>query len=111
MEKRKNKRVDMITDVELSRLGEEGTTADRYVNANIFNISRGGIGFETMYPLEIGSYYDTRITLWSREVVSAVLEIIHGEELERGYRYGGEFIGISDSDALKIDIYQVFNDI
>ena len=33
------------------------------------------------------------------------------EELERGHRYGGEFIGISDSDALKIDIYQVFNDI
>ena len=55
----------MITDVELSRLDEEGNTADRYVNANIFNISRGGIGFETMYPLEIGSYYDTRFTLWS----------------------------------------------
>lgn len=111
MEKRKNKRVDMVTDVELSRLDEDGNTADKYVNANIFNISRGGIGFETTHPLEIGSYYDTRITLWSREVVSAVLEIIHGEELEEGYRYGGEFIGISDSDALKIDIYQVFNDI
>lgn len=111
MEKRKNKRVDMITDVELSRLNEDGTATEKRVNANILDISRGGIGFETAYPLEIGTYYDTKITLWSREMVNAVLEIVHGEELEKGYRYGGEFIGISDSDALKIDIYQVFNDI
>ena len=26
---------------------------------------------------------------------------------KKGYYYAGEFIGISDSDAVKIDIYQV----
>ena len=33
------------------------------------------------------------------------------KEQEKGYYYGGEFIGISDSNAVKIDIYQVFHDI
>lgn len=111
MEKRKNKRLDMITAIELARLDERGMATEKRVSANIMDISRGGIGFETRHPLEIGSCYDTKITLWSREIVSAVLEIVHGEEIENGYRYGGEFIGISDSDAVKIDIYQVFHDI
>ena len=28
-----------------------------------------------------------------------------------GYRYGAIFIGMTDTDALKIDIYQIFNDL
>ena len=39
------------------------------------------------------------------------LELDVTVELERGYRYGGIFIGMSNTDALKIDIYQIFNDI
>lgn len=110
-EKRKNKRMSMETAVELARLDEDGIATSKCVNADTMDISRGGLGFTTAKKLEIGTYYDTKICLWSREMVDAVLEIVHGEELEQGYRYGGEFIGISDTDALKIDIYQVFNDI
>lgn len=69
------------------------------------------IGFLSRKSLEVGSYYDTRISLFSREMIDAVLEIVHVEEQEKGYYYGGEFIGISDSNAVKIDIYQVFHDI
>jgi hypothetical protein len=44
-------------------------------------------------------------------VVDAVLEIVRCEKTEDGYHYGGTFIGMSDTDALKIDIYQIFNDL
>ena len=97
--------------LELARLNADGTADGGVVNADILNISRGGVGFLSRKRLEVGSYYDTRISLFSREMIDAVLEIVHVEEQEKGYYYGGEFIGISDSDAVKIDIYQVFHDI
>ena len=28
-----------------------------------------------------------------------------------GFHYGGVFIGMTDTDALKIDIYQIFNEL
>jgi hypothetical protein len=28
-----------------------------------------------------------------------------------GYQYGGSFIGMTETDALKIDIYQIFNEL
>ena len=110
LEKRKHKRLKMEHALELARLNADGT-ADGVVNADILNISRGGVGFLSRKRLEVGSYYDTRISLFSREMIDAVLEIVHVEEQEKGYYYGGEVIGISDSDAVKIDIYQVFHDI
>ena len=96
--------------LELARLNADGTADGGVVNADILNISRGGIGFLSRKRLGVGSYYDTKISLFSREIIDAVLEIVHVEEQEKGYYYGGEFIGISDSDAVKIDIYQVFYD-
>ena len=103
LEKRKHKRLKMEHALELARLNADGTADGGVVNADILNLSRK--------RLEVGSYYDTRISLFSREMIDAVLEIVHVEEQEKGYYYGGEFIGISDSDAVKIDIYQVFHDI
>ena len=75
------------------------------------DISRSGIGFSSKKKLEIGTYYDTKIQIWTKEVVDAVIEIVRCEEIADGYKYGCEFIGMSDTDALKIDIYQIFNDI
>jgi len=37
-----------------------------------------------------------------------VIEIVRCEEIEDGYHYGAKFIGMIESDALKIDIYQLF---
>lgn len=111
-EKRKHKRLDLDVSVELERLSEDGVTTLRYVHVNVTDISRSGIGFTTPKELEIGAYYDARIQIWTREVVDAAIEIVRRENMEEGgYKYGGEFVGMSDTDALKIDIYQIFNDI
>lgn len=47
-----------------------------------------------------------------KEVVDAVIEIVRRTDSEEGvYHYGAVFIGMTDTDALKIDIYQIFNDL
>ncbi len=110
-EKRKHKRLELDVSIELERLDEDGVTTLRYVHVDVTDISRSGLGFRSAKELEIGTYYDTKIQIWTKEVVDAVIEIVRCEKLPDGYKYGGEFIGMADTDALKIDIYQIFNDI
>lgn len=110
-EKRKHKRLDLEVNVQLERLDEEGVTTLKYVHVDVTDISRSGIGFSCNRELEVGSYYDTKIQIWTKEVVDAVIEIVRREDEDgKGFHYGAVFIGMTDTDALKIDIYQLFND-
>ena len=112
-ERRKHKRLDLEVMVELERLDEESVTTLKYVHVEVTDISRSGLGFKSKADLEIGSYYDTRIQIWTKEVVDAVIEIVRrGCFVRRAVsKYGCRFIGMTDTDALKIDIYQIFNDL
>jgi D-mannonate dehydratase len=110
-EKRKHKRLDLDVNVQLERLDEEGITTLKYVHVEVTDISRSGIGFKSQQALEIGTYYDARIQIWTKEIIDAVIEIVRREDKDGGYQYGGIFIGMTDTDALKIDIYQLFNDL
>lgn len=110
-EKRKHKRLDLDVSVQLERLDEEGVTTLKYIHVDVTDISRSGIGFTANQKLETGTYYDTKIQIWTKEVVDAVIEIVRRNDGEDGYHYGAIFIGMTDTDALKIDIYQIFNDL
>lgn len=110
-EKRKHKRLDLDVKIQLERLDEEGVTTLKYVHVDVTDISRSGIGFTCAKELEVGSYYDTKIQIWTKEVVDAVIEIVRREDASGEYHYGAVFIGMTDTDALKIDIYQIFNDL
>lgn len=111
-EKRRHKRLDLDVSIQLERLDEDGVTTLKYVHVDVTDISRSGIAFKTKKTLEVGTYYDTKIQIWTKEIVDAVIEIVRSEDLADDYhKYGCEFIGMADTDALKIDIYQIFNDI
>ena len=110
-EKRKNKRLDLDVKIQLERLDEGDVTTLKLVHVDVTDISKSGIGFDCPKQLEIGSYYDTRIQIWTKEIVDAVVEIVRRVDAEGGYHYGASFIGMTDTDALKIDIYQIFNDL
>ena len=111
-EKRKHKRLDLDVSIQLERLDEDGVTTLKYVHVNVNDISRSGLGFKSPQKLDVGTYYDTKIQIWTKEVVDAVIEIVRvGEESDGEYHYGAIFIGMTDTDALKIDIYQIFNDL
>ena len=44
-------------------------------------------------------------------MIDAVIEIVRKQKIEDGTdKYGATFIGMSDTDAIKIDIYQVFRE-
>lgn len=110
-EKRKHKRLDLDVTVQLERLDEEGVTTLKLIHIDVTDISKSGIGFNCKKKLTIGSYYDTKIQIWTKEVIDAVIELVRCEEKPDGYHYGGIFVGLTDTDALKIDIYQIFNDL
>lgn len=111
-EKRKHKRLDLDVTIQLERLDEDGITTLKYMHVDVTDISRSGIGFVSKKELELGTYYDTKIQIWTGEVVDAVVEIVRCDKQENGlFRCGAPFVGITDTDALKIDIYQIFNDL
>ena len=110
-EKRKHKRLDLDVTVQLERLDKDGVTTLKFVHVEITDLSRSGIGFKSNQPLEVGTYYDTKLTIWTKEVIDAVIEIVRRKDGEDGFEYGAEFIGMTDTDALKIDIYQIFNEL
>ena len=44
-------------------------------------------------------------------MIDAVIEIVRKQKMEDGTdKYGETFVGMSDTDAIKIDIYQVFRE-
>ena len=111
-EKRRNKRLDLDVSVQLERLDEAGVTTLKYIHVDVTDISRSGLGFTAQKELEVGTYYDTKIQIWTKEIVDAVVEIVRRDKQEDGlYKYGCVFIGMTDVDVLKIDIYQIFNDL
>lgn len=110
-EKRKYKRLEIDVSVQLERLDQDEITTLKYVHVDVKNLSRGGMGFDSSHELEPGTYYNVRIRIWTNEIIEAVIEIVRKKEGENKYQYGATFIGLSEADALKIDIYQMFNEL
>lgn len=109
-EKRKHKRLELDVTLELERLDKDGVTTLKYTHVEVKDLSRSGIGFTSAQCLEVGSYYNTKIQIWTKEIIDSVIEIVRRDENDNGYSYGAEFIGMTGTDALKIDIYQLFNE-
>ena len=108
-EKRNSRRLELDVTVELERIDDsDGITTLKLVHVDITDLSKSGIGFVSKAKLALGSYYNTKLQIWTKESIEAVIEIVRCEETEDGYHYGAKFVGMIESDALKIDIYQLF---
>lgn len=55
-EKRHHKRLKLDVSIQLERLTEDGTTTYDYTQVEVTDVSRGGIGFLSNEPLEVGRY-------------------------------------------------------
>lgn len=111
VEKRKCKRLDLSVSIQLERLSNDGIMTVKYLTVDVSDISKSGIGFSAGQELEIGTYYDTKIQIWTKEVIDAVIQIVRRAEKDGRYQYGAIFIGMAERDALKIDIYESFNEL
>ena len=108
-ENRNSRRLDLDVTVELERIDDnKGVTTLKLIHVDITDLSKSGIGFKSKAELEVGSYYNTKLQIWTKETIEAVIEVVRREEKDEVYHYGAKFVGMIESDALKIDIYQIF---
>ena len=110
VERRKSKRLPLDVSIELEKLEIEDIITVKYLTVEVINLSRSGLAFKSQHELKIGSYYDTRIQIWTKEILDTVIEIVRVNEEDGMYVYGCSFVGMTETDTLKIDIYQMFNE-
>ncbi|CBK74274.1 PilZ domain [Butyrivibrio fibrisolvens 16/4] len=110
-EKRKNKRLDIGVKVEIERIDEANITTVKYMEVEVTNISKTGLAFRVPFEFEVGACFDAKIQIWTKETIDTVFKVVRVNQLENGvYEYGCIFVGMTDTDALKIEIYQLFSD-
>lgn len=107
-ERRRNKRTSLESTLVIKKLGGNGSHNE--VSIDITDVSRTGIGFTCMEPLQIGEVYESFLTIWTKEVLHAFLQIVRIELNGDIFSYGAVFIGMPEMDSARIEVYQTIND-
>ena len=111
-ERRKSKRTKLASRLIVKRLD---SAQDKEVEIDIVDVSKDGVGFTAGRPLKIGAVYEAFLTIWTREVIHAFLQIVRIELLEekgeiteeiKRYGYGARFVGMPEMEANRIEVYQ-----
>ncbi len=106
-ERRRSRRTEMSSTLMVNRL-DQGDMQE--VSIDILDVSPEGVGFLCREVLNIGAVYESRLKIWTHEVLHAFLQIVRIEMKRDTYAYGAVFIGMSGSDAARIRVYQTVND-
>ena len=109
-ERRKYKRLDLDVELQLQCISEGDVTTEKYLKVEALNASEGGLAFKTPHQLKVGSCYDTKLVIWTKEEIRAIIKIIRVVEKETYYEYGCIFVGLAYYDAMKIKIYQLLHE-
>ena len=83
---------------------------DEEVDIEISDVSKSGVGFICKSPLLIGTVYESYLTIWTKEVLHAFLQIVRIELKEDTYYYGASFVGMPEIDAQRIVAYQTVSE-
>lgn len=76
------------------------------VAIEVTDVSKSGVGFICTEILTIGAVYESFLTIWTKEVLHAFLEIVRIEKKEDDiFEYGAIFIGMPEMDAARIETY------
>ena len=104
-ENRKAKRISTHLKLKM----EPFETGGEPVEADVLNLSKGGLGFETKVPLPDNMFFKANLVLESKDSMETVIETIrHGETIDGRIQYGGRFVGLSESDQFKIEVFRLF---
>lgn len=106
-ERRKNKRSPLQSTLVIKRIDNNITEE---VAIEISDVSKGGIGFACNEILQIGTIYEAYLTIWTKEVLHAFVQIVRIEMKGDTYIYGGSFVGLPEMDASRIEVYQTVNE-
>lgn len=106
-ERRRNKRTAMDSKLLIKRLdGDEHTEVD----IEVMDLSKTGVGFTSDRLLKVGQVYESYLTIWTQEVLHVFLRIVRIELRGTEYIYGAVFVGMSETDASRIEVYQTVNE-
>jgi hypothetical protein len=109
MEKRRDKRSDLNVSVKMRRCDNH---VHKKFTVEVHDLSRNGIGFYSTDAIKSSEYYDAEIVIWTKEAIKVVIKIVR-RTVQPGKKYvffGGEFIGLSENEKFRIDVYQCVKD-
>jgi hypothetical protein len=106
-ERRKNKRTELQSKLIVKRI-DEGKSEE--ISIEIVDVSKSGIGFECDNALQIGATYESFLTIWTKEVIHAFIQIVRIELKGDKYIYGATFVGLPEMEAARIETYQTINE-
>lgn len=105
-ERRKSKRSKLSSRLIIKRLdGEER----QELAIEVLDVSKTGVGFSCNEALTIGAVYESYLTIWTKEVLHAFLQVVRIEMKENGFVYGASFVGLPEMDASRIEVYQTIH--
>ena len=107
IERRKSKRTELKSRLLVKRL--DSSKQDE-VGVDVLNVSKTGIGFTCDEILEIGAVYEAYLTIWTKEVIHAFIEIVRIEKEPNTFQYGGTFIGMPEMELQRIEVYNVVSE-
>lgn len=106
-ERRRSKRTSLSAELDLKRVDGRG---GKEVSVSVVDISKTGLGFTSNDPLRIGELYEFFLSIWTKEVIHAFLQVVRIELKGDGYFYGAAFIGMSETDSGRIEAYQTIHE-
>ena len=97
-ERRRHERKQIDLKLEVNRVYKQDYVEfnDLQAKIQVFDISKGGIGFKSKAELMLNYYFDSKITLEEGNYIYAVIRIVRIKECEEGlFEYGAEFVGLA----------------
>lgn len=105
-DRRRNLRSKLDSKLIIKRLDDQTQKEEKI---EVIDVSKTGVGFTCNTPLMIGAVYEAFLTIWTAEVLHAFVEIVRIEKIEDSFRYGAIFVGMPNTEASRIEIYQAFD--
>ncbi|HAG70380.1 MAG TPA: PilZ domain-containing protein [Lachnospiraceae bacterium] len=105
VEKRKAKRIVLNAHVIIKRLDSR---MHERIPVDVTDLSKTGIGFKCSQKLELNSMYEAELVLWTKETINCFINITRADMRDDEAFYGAAFVGMTEHDACKIDIYDMF---
>ncbi len=107
VERRKYKRMGLDIKLYMTRVDESSAPG---IDVEILDISRAGIGFVCNSEITNGAIYKADIRIWTGDTITAFINVVRVSHDERGNVYGGIFIGMPESDWVRICVYEDFQE-
>lgn len=105
--RRRNKRTELNEKHIIRRLDDDDHME---TVIEIIDVSKCGMGFYCEDVLKKGAVYEIDLTIWTKAVIHAFIQIVRIIVRETTIEYGAVFVGMSEMDASRIEVYQMVSE-